>query len=204
MPGWSLASSTRGWRCAADPLRSPPPGRLPRDRRPSRFLVVAVAMQADGYAASLDHASGWDELASAQAWGRPVAAGVLAALVPWELAVTGPAAGLRGRVVVDRSTHRGHSPSARRPALELAGFRCRRRGDVAAGRRVRHRGHGAPRGSVAGGALGTTTTRCPAGSPSAPSSPGWRSCPSDSASCEAEFPASTSSVRSCSSRLCPC
>ena len=53
------------------------------------LLVVAVAMQARGYAASLDHPSGWDDLASAQAWGRPVAAGVLAALVPWELAVTG-------------------------------------------------------------------------------------------------------------------
>jgi hypothetical protein len=41
------------------------------------LLVVAVAMQARGYTASVDQASG------------AVAAGVLAALVPWELAVTG-------------------------------------------------------------------------------------------------------------------
>ncbi|MEP7202418.1 MAG: histidine kinase, partial [Ilumatobacteraceae bacterium] len=53
------------------------------------FLVVAVAMQASGYTASLDHTSGWDDLASARSWSRPVAAGVLGALVPWELAITG-------------------------------------------------------------------------------------------------------------------
>ena len=53
------------------------------------LLVVAVAMQAHGYADSFGHPSGWDRVAGAEAWGRPVAAGVLAALVPWELAVTG-------------------------------------------------------------------------------------------------------------------
>ena len=53
------------------------------------LLVVAVAMQARGYAASVGHTGPWDDLASAEAWGRPVAAGVLAALVPWELAITG-------------------------------------------------------------------------------------------------------------------
>ena len=47
------------------------------------LMIVAVAKQARGYTASIDHASGWDDLA------RPVAAGVLAALVPWELAITG-------------------------------------------------------------------------------------------------------------------
>lgn len=53
------------------------------------LMIVAVATQARGYTASIDHASGWDDLAKAQTWARPVAAGVLAALVPWELAITG-------------------------------------------------------------------------------------------------------------------
>ncbi len=53
------------------------------------FLVVAVAMQARGYAESIEHARIWGRLGGAQTWGRPVAAGVLAALVPWELAATG-------------------------------------------------------------------------------------------------------------------
>jgi len=53
------------------------------------FLVVAVAMQARGYTTSLDHPSAWDNVASAETWARPMAVGVLAALVPWELATTG-------------------------------------------------------------------------------------------------------------------
>jgi signal transduction histidine kinase len=53
------------------------------------FLVVAVAMQARGYAASIDRPSGWDDVAGLQTWARPIAVGVLAALVPWELATTG-------------------------------------------------------------------------------------------------------------------
>jgi signal transduction histidine kinase len=53
------------------------------------LVVVAVAMQARGYSDSIDRTSGWDDLAGAEAWGRPVAAGVLAGLVPWELATTG-------------------------------------------------------------------------------------------------------------------
>ena len=53
------------------------------------FLVVAVAMQARGYTDAIDRAGGWDGLADAESWARPLAAGVLAALVPWELAVTG-------------------------------------------------------------------------------------------------------------------
>jgi len=53
------------------------------------FLVVAVAMQALGYAESIGRPSGWDDVAAARTWARPVAVGVLAALVPWELATTG-------------------------------------------------------------------------------------------------------------------
>jgi two-component system NarL family sensor kinase len=53
------------------------------------FLIAAVAMQARGYAATLDHDSGWHDFAGAQSWASPVASGVLAALVPWELALTG-------------------------------------------------------------------------------------------------------------------
>jgi len=53
------------------------------------FLIVAVAVQAAGYTASTNHRSEWDAVASAQTWARPVAVGVLAALVPWELATTG-------------------------------------------------------------------------------------------------------------------
>jgi signal transduction histidine kinase len=53
------------------------------------LIVVAVAMQARAFVAPLSHPSGWDDIVGAEAWARPVATGVLAALVPWELAIRG-------------------------------------------------------------------------------------------------------------------
>lgn len=53
------------------------------------FVVVAASMQARGYSDSVDHATVWDHLAGAHSWARSLAAGALAALVPWELATTG-------------------------------------------------------------------------------------------------------------------
>jgi signal transduction histidine kinase len=52
-------------------------------------LVVAVATQAAGYEAATEGASGWATVADARSWARPVATGVLAALVPWEVTTTG-------------------------------------------------------------------------------------------------------------------
>ena len=52
-------------------------------------VVVSVSIQAAGYVATTGARSPWEELAGAQRWARPLAAGVLVALVPWELATTG-------------------------------------------------------------------------------------------------------------------
>ena len=50
-------------------------------------VLVAVAIQSQSYAASIaGTTSSWDLLAGADAWARPLAMGVLAALVPLELA----------------------------------------------------------------------------------------------------------------------
>ena len=48
-------------------------------------VAVALATQADGYTASTDQLTAWEHVAGARGWGRPVAAGMLAALVPWQL-----------------------------------------------------------------------------------------------------------------------
>lgn len=53
------------------------------------MLTIAVARQAGGYAASTEGATRWADLARAASWADPLATGVLAALVPWELAATG-------------------------------------------------------------------------------------------------------------------
>ena len=51
-------------------------------------LLVAVATQAGGYAAEVAGGTGWSAVTGARAWAHPIATGVLAALVPWELATT--------------------------------------------------------------------------------------------------------------------
>ena len=51
--------------------------------------VVAVSIQSAGYVEATGPRSPWTQLAGAQDWARPVATGVLVALVPWELAATG-------------------------------------------------------------------------------------------------------------------
>ncbi len=52
-------------------------------------LTVAVSIQAMGYDDAAGGDTAWAVLAGAQAWARPVATGVLAALVPWEVVATG-------------------------------------------------------------------------------------------------------------------
>jgi signal transduction histidine kinase len=51
-------------------------------------LLVAVATQAGGYAAEVAGGTGWSAVTGARAWAHPIATGVLAALVPWELVTT--------------------------------------------------------------------------------------------------------------------
>ena len=51
--------------------------------------LVAVSIQSAGYVEATGPRSPWTQLAAAQDWARPVATGVLVALVPWELAATG-------------------------------------------------------------------------------------------------------------------
>ena len=68
---------------------APPPGRVSADLRACLRRRRRGDAGRAATAASLDHASGWGNLAGGDTWARPVATGVLAALVPWELAVTG-------------------------------------------------------------------------------------------------------------------
>ena len=129
------------------------------------LLVVAVAMQARSYTASIDHTSGWDDLASAESWGRPLAAGVLAALVPWELAVTGRRPGYEAvwwsTAAIIAVLAIGEAAGAQSSGVDVV--------DVATW-------------LLAGSATAATVIHYQAGSPSARSSSGWPSCPSGSAS----------------------
>ncbi len=48
-------------------------------------VLVALATQAVGYAASMPAGTRWGHVGELRNWGRPIAAGVLAALLPWQL-----------------------------------------------------------------------------------------------------------------------
>lgn len=87
-------------------------------------VVVALATQADGYVAALGEGSGWRHITGARLWCRPIAVGVLAALVPWELVL----AGRRGRLgallwwstaVVIAVAAIGHAADAPRPGPDV-------------------------------------------------------------------------------------
>jgi signal transduction histidine kinase len=51
-------------------------------------LTVAVALQSVGYSDNVGGATAWVRMGGASDWATPIAAGVLAALVPWELAAS--------------------------------------------------------------------------------------------------------------------
>lgn len=51
-------------------------------------VVVVLATSADGYAATIGQPPSWSALRDTNSWARPLATGVLVALVPWELAVS--------------------------------------------------------------------------------------------------------------------
>ena len=51
--------------------------------------VVVLATASSGYAATIRRAAGWHGASDIDSWARPLATGVLVALVPWELAVRG-------------------------------------------------------------------------------------------------------------------
>ena len=51
-------------------------------------VAVALAVQAGGYVATVGHLTPWQSVPGARRWGRRIAAGVIAALIPWLLVRT--------------------------------------------------------------------------------------------------------------------